>query len=53
MGGFSKEARFDFEGFKNTLKLRGELEGTGRVPSSPERYYDLSYCERALAGLQY
>jgi ABC-type nitrate/sulfonate/bicarbonate transport system substrate-binding protein len=51
-GGFSKDARFDVEGFKNTLKLRAELEGQwGGTPPVPEKYYDSSYYERALAGL--
>lgn len=26
-GGTAKDARFDLEGFKNTLKLRAEIEG--------------------------
>jgi hypothetical protein len=52
VGGFAKDARFDVEGFKNTLKLRAELEGpAGSTLPAPEKYYDLSYYERALAGL--
>ena len=50
--GFAKDARFDIEGFKNTLKLRAELEGQwGGTPPPPDKYFDLSYYERALAGL--
>jgi hypothetical protein len=34
-------------GFKNTLKLRAELEG-GDPNVDPRKYIDLSYYERAL-----
>jgi len=51
VGGFAKGARFDVEGVKDTLKLRAELEGADRPASPAERYYDLSYYERALSGL--
>jgi len=52
VNGFAKDARFDLEGFKNVLKLRAEIEGQwGGTPPAPERYLDLSYYERALAGL--
>jgi len=51
-GGFTADARLDVEGFKNVLRLRAELEGQwGGTPPSPEKYLDLSYYERALAGL--
>jgi ABC-type nitrate/sulfonate/bicarbonate transport system substrate-binding protein len=46
--GFTPDARFDPEGFRNLLALRAEVEGkAGTVP--PERYRDLGYYERALA----
>jgi ABC-type nitrate/sulfonate/bicarbonate transport system substrate-binding protein len=48
-GGLTEDARFDAEGFENVLKLRAEFEG--RTLSAPERYLDLSYYRRALAGL--
>ena len=52
VGGFARDARFDIEGFKNTLKLRAEMEGqSGGAPQPPEKYLDLSYYERAVAGL--
>ncbi len=52
LGGFARDARFDLEGFKNTLKLRAEMEGPGGgAPQPPEKYLNLSYYERALAGL--
>jgi len=48
--GFTPDARFDREGFVNMLALRAEMEG-GRAPGAPEKYFDLSYYERALARL--
>lgn len=51
-GGFAPDARLDLEGFTNVLKLRAELEGQwGGTPPSPEKYLDLSYYDRALAGV--
>jgi ABC-type nitrate/sulfonate/bicarbonate transport system substrate-binding protein len=50
--GFAKDARFDMEGFRNTLKLRAEILRTpGTDSSKPEKYLDLSYYQRAIAGL--
>lgn len=46
-GGLAKDASFDMVGFKNTLKLRAELEG-GDPNVSPDKYIDLSYHQRAL-----
>jgi ABC-type nitrate/sulfonate/bicarbonate transport system substrate-binding protein len=52
-GGFAVDARFDLEGFKNVLKLRAEIEGSwGGHPPEPEKYYDSSYYEAALAKLK-
>ena len=48
-GGLALDARLDLEGFRNTLKLRAEM--AGGAPQPPEKYLDLSYYERALAGL--
>jgi ABC-type nitrate/sulfonate/bicarbonate transport system substrate-binding protein len=48
--GFTPDARFDRAGFDNMLALRTEMEGTA-APASPEKYFDLSYYERALARL--
>ena len=48
----AKDARFDMEGFKNVLKLRAEIEGQwGGTPPAPDKYIDLSYYDKALAGL--
>ena len=50
--GFAPDAKFDMEGFRNVLKLRAEMLGTwGGTPPAPEKYLDLSYYQRALAGL--
>ncbi|MGZ3352312.1 MAG: ABC transporter substrate-binding protein [Xanthobacteraceae bacterium] len=44
--GFTPDARFDMEGFKNALALRAEIEA-GK-PAAPEHYIDLGYYERAM-----
>lgn len=50
--GFARDAALDIEGFRNVLKLRAEIEGQwgGKAPPA-EQYLDMSYRERALAGL--
>ena len=48
--GFTPDARFDRIGFDNMLALRSEME-RDRPPAAPEKYFDLSYYERALARL--
>jgi ABC-type nitrate/sulfonate/bicarbonate transport system substrate-binding protein len=47
--GMATDAKFDMEGFKNVLRLRADW--TGAAPGAPEKYLDLSYYQRALAGL--
>jgi ABC-type nitrate/sulfonate/bicarbonate transport system substrate-binding protein len=50
--GFAKDGKFDLDGFKNVLKLRAEIEGQwGGTPPDPGKYIDLSYYNRAIAGL--
>ncbi|MBZ5527280.1 MAG: ABC transporter substrate-binding protein [Acidobacteriia bacterium] len=52
-GGWSPDARFDLDGFRNVLKLRAEIEGSwGGQPPAVEKYYDPSYYQQALANLQ-
>ena len=47
--GFTPDAAFDREGFKNVLALRAELERkAGTAVPAPERYVDLSYYEGAM-----
>jgi ABC-type nitrate/sulfonate/bicarbonate transport system substrate-binding protein len=48
--GFTPDARFDMEGFRNLLALRAEIEGKGSARSA-ESYLDLGYYGRALATL--
>ncbi|MCC6889549.1 MAG: ABC transporter substrate-binding protein [Hyphomicrobiales bacterium] len=47
--GFTPDAQFDMEGFRNVLALRAEIEGG--QPAALERYIDLSYYERAMKRL--
>jgi ABC-type nitrate/sulfonate/bicarbonate transport system substrate-binding protein len=50
--GLATDARFDVEGFKNVLALRAEIEGQwGGQPPAAEKYYDLTYYDRALKSL--
>ena len=48
--GLAKDAVIDVVRFSNVLKFRAEVEGSwgGKAPA-PERYYDASYHEKALA----
>jgi len=48
--GFTPDAAFDVEGFRNLLALRAEIEGGGTPPPA-EKYLDLSYYRRAIATL--
>jgi ABC-type nitrate/sulfonate/bicarbonate transport system substrate-binding protein len=50
--GIAKDAKFDMDGFKNVLKLRAEIEGQwGGNPPAPDKYVDLTYYDKAVAGL--
>ena len=52
-GGFTKDASFDLDGFKNVLKLRAEVEGQwGGHPPSSDKYYDPEYFNAALAKVK-
>jgi ABC-type nitrate/sulfonate/bicarbonate transport system substrate-binding protein len=49
LNGWTKDASLDLEGFENVLKIRAEVEGSwGGKPPAPEKFYDLSYYEKAL-----
>jgi ABC-type nitrate/sulfonate/bicarbonate transport system substrate-binding protein len=50
-GGLDKDARFNMDGFRNLLALRAETVG-GSADMRPEKYFDLSYYDRAVAGLK-
>ena len=52
-GGYEKDARLDLDGFTNVLKLRVEIEGQwGGHPPAPQKYYEASYFDTALAKLK-
>ena len=46
---FNRDGAIDMEGVKNVLKLRAQFEGG--TPAEPEKYLDLSYYQKARAGL--
>jgi NitT/TauT family transport system substrate-binding protein len=48
-GGLDKDVRLNLDGFRNLLALRAEMIG-GSPGVQPERYLDLSYYDRAIAG---
>jgi NitT/TauT family transport system substrate-binding protein len=49
LNGWTKDAQFDIEGFKNVLKIRADVEGSwGGKPPAPEKFYDASYYQKAL-----
>jgi ABC-type nitrate/sulfonate/bicarbonate transport system substrate-binding protein len=50
--GWTSDARFDPDGFKNVLALKDEFESPNASHPSPEKFYDLSYYQKALALLQ-
>jgi ABC-type nitrate/sulfonate/bicarbonate transport system substrate-binding protein len=47
--GFNRDGALDMDGVKNVLKLRAQFEGG--TPAEPEKYLDLSYYQKARAGL--
>ena len=50
--GFAIDAEMDFDGLRNVLKLRAEVEGQwDGVPPEPERYVDLSWHAAALGAM--
>ena len=46
---FDRDGAISIDGVKNVLKLRAEF--AGGKPATPETYLDLSYYQRAVAGL--
>jgi len=47
--GYDKDAALNMEGIENVLKLRAQFEGG--APAAPDKYIDLSYYQKAKAGL--
>jgi len=49
VSGFTPDARFDVEGFRNMLALRAEIERKADTEAvAPERYVDLHYYDQAM-----
>ena len=49
VSGFTPDAKFDVEGFRNMLALRAEIERKAETEAvSPERYVDLHYYDAAM-----
>lgn len=49
LSGFNPDGALNMEGVRNVLKLRAQFEGG--TPAAPEKYIDLSYYQKAMAGL--
>jgi ABC-type nitrate/sulfonate/bicarbonate transport system substrate-binding protein len=49
--GLARDAKFDLEGFENVLRLRAEFRHFGESLPPPQKYLDLGFYQRALAGL--
>ena len=49
--GFTPDARFDQQGFRNMLALRAEIEKPGAAQADPAKYVDLGYYDRAMKKL--
>jgi hypothetical protein len=46
---FNPDGAIDMAGLNNVLKLRAQFEGG--TPATPEKYLDLTYYQKARAGL--
>jgi len=49
LSGFQKDGALDMEGVRNVLKLRAQFEGG--TPADPAKYIDMSYYQKAIAGM--
>ena len=49
--GLTPDARLNIEGLRNVLALRAEIERGGAKPEPAEKYYDLTYYQRAMTAL--
>jgi ABC-type nitrate/sulfonate/bicarbonate transport system substrate-binding protein len=45
---FDRDGAINMDGVRNVLKLRAQFEGG--TPAAPEKYLDLSYYQKAIAG---
>lgn len=51
-GGLNRRARMNMEGVKTLIALRNELSGAKKIESAPDKYVDLSYYDKAMAGMK-
>ncbi len=51
-GGLNRRAKMNMDGVKTLLALRNELSGGKKIGSDPMKYVDLTYYDKAIAGLK-
>jgi ABC-type nitrate/sulfonate/bicarbonate transport system substrate-binding protein len=51
-GGLNRRAQINMEGVKTLIALRNELSGARKIESNPSKYVDLSYYDKAVAGMK-
>ena len=51
-GGLNRRAKVNMDGVKTLIALRNELSGAKKIDSAPEKYVDLSYYDKAIAGMK-
>lgn len=51
-GGLNKRAAMNIDGVKTLIALRNELSGAKKIDAAPQKYVDLSFYDKALAGLK-
>jgi hypothetical protein len=51
-GGLNRRAAMNMDGVKTLIALRNELSGAKKIDAPPSKYVDLSFYEKALAGLK-
>ena len=51
-GGLNRRAKMNMDGVKTLITLRNELSGAKKIESAPEKYVDLSYYDKAVAGMK-
>lgn len=51
-GGLNRRAKMNMDGVKTLIALRNELSGAKKIESDPGKYVDLSYYDKAIAGMR-
>ena len=51
-GGLNRRAAMNMDGVKTLIALRNELSGAKKIDAAPSKYVDLSFYEKAVAGLK-